>query len=95
MTARDHLGLISNCFRHIYVERSFGINPEMAVGHIYVERSLCMQKSTRNYAYDGGNFSPLQHIAIYISLLKDINIVSVVPRANIMCWKIYTPKTLS
>ena len=95
MTARDHLGLISNCFRHIYVERSFGINPEMAVEHIYVERSLCMQKSTRNYAYDGGNFSPLQRISIYLSLLKDINIVSAVPRANIMCWKIYTPKTLS
>ena len=52
-------------------------------------------KSTRNYAYDGGNFSPLQRISIYLSLLKDINIVSVVPRANIMCWKIYTPKTLS
>ena len=85
---------------HIYVERSFGITPKwpadmyMSKGHIYVERSFCMHKSTRDYAYDGGNFSPLQRISLYISILKYINIVSVNPIANILFWNIYTPKTL-
>ena len=62
---------------------------------IYMSKGHYACIRARAIMHDGGNFSPLQRISISLSLLKDINIVSVVPRANIMCWKIYTPKTLS